>query len=463
MPIRRIEHVPLPFAGKRFTPDTSRLARLYLDTGNALSAIDLRKGEISQRGMEQLANLFSGFAQTTRATEAAKVASATRQREREEDKAFTAEEQRRDRQERENREFAQEAIRQKEREEAATTRASERAEAAVSDAIDKAPRGIASPALLQAAKQFPNQAARFVVQDGVAVLPMTGAEKQAYDREKAAEASRKADDNRLQQRFEELKRHNQATEAAAAAAANDKTALTPEGVDIAALNYRKTGVMPPLGMGDKGTRQRIINRAATMTKEDMARVENIADIAASKQDFAANQASLNALQKSRDAIGAFEQTAQKNIDVFLNVAGKVVDSGSPLANRLLRHVSGKVLGSPDVAAYEAARQVAVNEIAKITSNPTLAGQLTDSARKEVASFAPEDATLAQTVAVMRLLKTEMQNRTRALDAELDAVRNRRKTQVDAPASGFIEALDPQGNIHHAPAGTPLPQGWKLKQ
>lgn len=34
---------------------------------------------------------------------------------------------------------------------------------------------------------------------------------------------------------------------------------------------------------------------------------------------------------------------------------------------------------------------------------------------------------------------------------------------DGAAPQFIVAVDPQGNVHHAPAGTPLPAGWKLKQ
>jgi hypothetical protein len=238
------------------------------------------------------------------------------------------------------------------------------------------------------------------------------------------------------------------------AEANDKTALTPAGIDIAALNYRKTGVMPPLGMGDKGTRQRIINRAAELTTPDIARIEKIADIAGNKQDYAANTDSLKSLQKSRDAIGAFEQTAQKNIDVFLDVAGKVVDTGSPLANKLAREVSGTLLGSPDQAAYDAARQVATNEIAKITSNPTLAGQLSDSARHEVDAFNPRNATLAQTVRVMRLLKTEMTNRKQAMDAEIETVRNRGKSAPEspaapgAPAPGGVEKWDrgPDGKL-----------------
>lgn len=35
--------------------------------------------------------------------------------------------------------------------------------------------------------------------------------------------------------------------------------------------------------------------------------------------------------------------------------------------------------------------------------------------------------------------------------------------VTPSASAMIEAIDPSGNIHHAPAGTPLPPGWRLKQ
>jgi hypothetical protein len=198
--------------------------------------------------------------------------------------------------------------------------------------------------------------------------------------------------------------------------AGDVTALSPAGLDAAALNYAKTGLLPPLGMGDKNTRKQIINRAADLMPG--------LDVASAKADYAANTQSLQSLQKQRDAIGAFEQTARKNIDIFLDAAGKVVDTGSPLANSLVRQVSGKMLGSPDQAAYDAARQVAVNEIAKIVSNPTLSGTLSDSARHEVEAFNPGTATLAQSVRVMRLLKQDMDNRTSALDDAIGGIRSR---------------------------------------
>lgn len=210
---------------------------------------------------------------------------------------------------------------------------------------------------------------------------------------------------------------------------NDKTDLTPEGIDAAAMNYAKTGQLPALGMGDKQTRKQIINRAAELMPG--------LDIARNKADFDANKKSLDAMQKQRDAIGAFETTAKKNIDLFLETAGKVVDTGSPLMNQPLRALTGKVLGSPDQAAYDAARQVAVNEIAKITSNPTLSGTLSDSARHEIDAFNPQSATLAQTVKVMRLLKRDMENRTGSLDDAIAGIKGRLgSAQTPAPGQTF---------------------------
>jgi hypothetical protein len=490
MPVPTVDYVPRPFAMPRYTPDLTRLASIFGRGGNQLVALDLQRGETTANTLARLSSILSSGMQGTREDKADKIAKAIREKERADDKKFQAEQARLAREER-----------QAERKADLDRDTGKENRAAARWMVDNTQAGVVDNALAKFASQFPELAGRFNPQTtlparvapgamgeispvpeptGQTVLSKSPDDARA-DASLAAQQARWAaedtragvDDKRAERALEATianqKLMGRIAQQKADAEGNDKTALTPGGIDVAALNYRKTGVMPPLGMGDKGTRQRIINRAAEMTPADMARVEATgADIAAAKQDFTANQASLNALQKSRDAIGAFEQTAQKNIDVFLDVAGKVVDSGSPLANKLLRHVSGNVLGSPDVAAYEAARQVAVNEIAKITSNPTLAGQLTDSARKEVASFAPENATLKQSVAVMRLLKTEMQNRTKALDAELAAVRARRKTDVPASkdatgGGGFIEALDTQGNVHHAPAGTPLPAGWKLKQ
>ena len=218
--------------------------------------------------------------------------------------------------------------------------------------------------------------------------------------------------------------------------------LTAGGLDAAARLYAQTAQLPPMGMGAAaaGTRAKIINRAAELYPE--------MNLAGNKADYAADSSTLTKLTQQRAAIGAFEQTAQRNIDLFLTQAGKVVDTGSPLANTIARAVSGKMLGSPDQAAFDAARQVAINEIAKITTNPNLSGQLSDTARHEVEAFNPSNATLKQAVAVMRLLKQDMQNRTQSLDEAIAGLKGRLSSRpgaaqslTDGPKEGATKPID----------------------
>lgn len=240
----------------------------------------------------------------------------------------------------------------------------------------------------------------------------------------------------------EIRRHNLATESQNEAAPT----LTPEAVKLTARQFAMTGNLPPMGMGKTGAAMRatIINAAADEYKG--------LDLASQKAAYEANKKSLDGLQKQRDAISAFEQTASKNIDIFLDTAGKVVDTGSPLANGLLRQASGKLLGSPDQAAYDAARQVAVNEIAKITSNPNLSGTLSDSARHEIEAFNPQSATLAQSVKVMRLLKQDMANRASSMDDQIKAVQQRIATPPgQSSGGGAVTVTDPQGGTHTFPS------------
>ena len=228
--------------------------------------------------------------------------------------------------------------------------------------------------------------------------------------------------------------YGRADDRVAGAQAADITNLTPAGIDMAALNYRKTGQLPPLGMGDRTTRQKILNRAAELTPADIQRIEaGGTDVAANKAGYKADSTSLTNLQKQRDAIGAFENTAQKNIDNFLAVAKKVPDTGIPLLNTPVRWIAGAG-GSADMAKYNAARQVAVSEIAKIVQNPNLNGQLSDSARKEIEVFNPSNATLGQTIAVMNLLKQDMQNRKTSLDDQLKTTKGRIGGAQTAPAA-----------------------------
>jgi hypothetical protein len=205
--------------------------------------------------------------------------------------------------------------------------------------------------------------------------------------------------------------------------------LTPQGLDSVAQLFHDTGQMVPMGMGKKAAelRARIINRSAEMPGPD--------SLASAKANFTANQASLVATQKQRDAVVAFENTANANLDRFLTTAKGVIDSGSPMLNAPLRAAAGSAFGSANKAAFDAARLVAQNEIAKVTSNPNLTGQLSDAARREVEAVMGPNATLKQIYSVAQVLRADMGARHTALDAQIKAIQDRikQKPGETAPA------------------------------
>lgn len=206
--------------------------------------------------------------------------------------------------------------------------------------------------------------------------------------------------------------------AKATADASAAAVLSPDAIEENARLYLKTGTMPTLGMKDPGNRAKILNRAAELAGGGGG------DVAANKADYKADAASLVKLQGQRDAVGAFEDTALKNLDQFLELAKKVPDTGSPALNRPLRAIDEQALGSADLAAYNAARRTVIPEFAKILSNPTLSGQLSDSARKEVEDVISGGATLAQTLSIANTLKTDAANRRTSYDDQLAKVRER---------------------------------------
>lgn len=184
--------------------------------------------------------------------------------------------------------------------------------------------------------------------------------------------------------------------------------------------YALSGVMPPMGMGS-AARGKIMHYA-----QDFARQTGMSprDMAVAQAAFAGDSKSLKAFQSQRDQIVSFENTAQKNLDLFLNAASKIPDTGSPWVNAPLRSLDDRVLGSDDLAAVNAARQVANNEIAKVTAGGGLGGVLSDSARNEVKSYNPENATFKQTVAVANVLKRDMANRHASMDAMIGEIKGR---------------------------------------
>ena len=206
--------------------------------------------------------------------------------------------------------------------------------------------------------------------------------------------------------------------------------LTPEALDLTAHQFAMTGQLPPMGLGKAGAavRTQIINKAADVYKG--------LDLPSQVAAYKANQASLTKLQGTADKVSAFESTAGKNLDQFLALAAKVPDTGIPWVNSPIRTLNANVVGSTNQAAFNAARDVALREIARVTNDPNLSGALTDSARKEVQGLSPESATFAQIKHVATVLKQDMANVKSSMNEQIGSIQQRIATPPGEKPSAF---------------------------
>ena len=192
--------------------------------------------------------------------------------------------------------------------------------------------------------------------------------------------------------------------------------LSPAALDQATQLYLNTGQLPNLGTRAVGAKTQILERAPQMAPG--------ANIAANKADLHANQASLASQQKLFDLTKSWEATGKANLGVLRGVAGQLVDSGSPLANKPLRWLYQNAGGDPIIAKFKAAHAAVVNEYAKILSGATGSAGVTDASRREAEGMIPQDATLAQIQAAADILETDAGNRLGALAKGVEETRAR---------------------------------------
>lgn len=213
-------------------------------------------------------------------------------------------------------------------------------------------------------------------------------------------------------------------------------ALSPEGLESAAQLTASIGRFPERSVGTPADRVAIINRAAKLMQGG--------SLAEQRASYGALSGELAKLQSQQGSIESFAGTADKNLDLFLKQAKNAIDTGSPWINKPLREIDQSVLGSSDQAAINAARTVALTEIANVVRNPSLSGSggaLHEGARQEVLGLVPEGASLAQIYAVADVLKKDMANRKSSIGAEIAATKNAIKglSPTAPPAAGASSA------------------------
>jgi len=198
--------------------------------------------------------------------------------------------------------------------------------------------------------------------------------------------------------------------------------IDPGVIDREADRYNATGnVQTPKGLRGPmamGFVQQVMNRAQEKLNGTTAPAKPLASASA---DYRADTATQSKLQQQASTTNAREDTALKNLDVFLGTAQKVTDTGSPALNKPMRWLDEN-MGDPNIAAFRAARQTAVSEISQVLNNS--GSQMTDSMRHEINDLIGPNATGAQVTEAAKILKQDMMNRRAANQHQIDVTRER---------------------------------------
>lgn len=217
--------------------------------------------------------------------------------------------------------------------------------------------------------------------------------------------------------------------------------LNDAALDQSAQRYLQTGQLPA-GMRSPAMSAKIINRAGELGAGQ--------SISANSAAFEANKKSYDNATKTLDTLTAFENVGKKNLENFLDLAKDIPDTGVPWINKPVRSLSKDLVGSDKMPAIDAARTVALREIARITNDPKLSGVLSDSARGEVEGLIPNNATLPQIRAVAKVLLQDVDNVHSSVAAQKADIGKRLGLQPSGEAGG--------GAKYKAPANAPSATG-----
>ena len=124
----------------------------------------------------------------------------------------------------------------------------------------------------------------------------------------------------------------------------------------------------------------------------------------------ANQSAFNQLDKQATMVGAFEKTAQKNMNLAISLSNKVSRAGIPIFDRWVQSGRKMISGDPAVAQFHSANETFLNEYAKIMSGSMGNTPISDAARASAKEMLDSAYTKDQYMAVMSTLKKDMDNR-----------------------------------------------------
>lgn len=232
--------------------------------------------------------------------------------------------------------------------------------------------------------------------------------------------------------------------------------LSPDAVEAMAQDMLVSGKPPAMGMGGADMRRQVYNRYGQLAKEQGMDAQARQVMGGQTQSEQKNLANIT---KQRSMVLAFENTATRNIDLALQKAGAVGNSGPRIFNAWKLYVQGKGLGTPEVLAFDAAAHVAANEVAKVTSTTT-GNLIPQQEREEYRKLIDISLPLESFKAVVSVLKQDMENRRASYDSEIGDIKK------NFPA---LQGKSPKPVAEVKPSGSPkvgdvktFPNGNKAK-
>ena len=215
----------------------------------------------------------------------------------------------------------------------------------------------------------------------------------------------------------------------ATAAQNSAVVLTEEG-QKAYADLALQGKLPS-GWGGKG----LSDRNTFLNKEGAKRYGaggTGASLAGDQAAASANKTALAAIQKDLTAIRPYKEMLDKNADIAITLAGKVLKSNAALVNKPITWIAQNLTNSPDVAELMAQNHFVTTEAARVLSNPRLVGQMTDTAVRDMQSVINGNAPLGSYVRVLERIKMDGNNRVDAMQKERDKLAGSFTTTPERP-------------------------------
>lgn len=140
-------------------------------------------------------------------------------------------------------------------------------------------------------------------------------------------------------------------------------------------------------------------------------------------------------------------------------AGKAIPGGLIPAFNSIADWEKAASGSGPIAKYASIALGVADDYSKVMGG----GQGSDSSRQQALQLVGAKQSPAQRAASIDGIRGAVGSQTNSRIGNNPVLKRMYGDAESAPGpSGMIRAIDAQGNLHQAPAGTPLPAGWKLQ-